>query len=57
MGVRGELPAFIGRVHPRFRTPYVSIVVNAVIALALALFGTFAGTATFSVLTRLVTFS
>ena len=57
MAARGELPAFISRVHPRFRTPYVSIIANASVALALALFGTFAGTATFSVLTRLVTFS
>ncbi len=37
MAERGALPAFFGKIHPRYRTPYVSIIVFALISLALAL--------------------
>lgn len=37
----GFLPKAVGRVHPRWRTPYVAIIVHALIGLALALSGTF----------------
>jgi amino acid transporter len=40
-GRDGFLPAALARVHPTFRTPYVAIVVQAVIVAALALFGRF----------------
>ncbi len=53
MGERGELPAVLGRIHPRFLTPHVAIVVNSIAMLALALAGTFAGAANLSVVTRL----
>ncbi len=53
MGERRELPDVLGRIHPRFRTPHVAIVVNSVAALALALPGTFAWAANLSVVTRL----
>lgn len=50
---RGDFPSIFGLVHPRFRTPYVSIFVFAVLVWLLALFGTFAGNATLSAGSRL----
>lgn len=57
MAERGELPAFLARVHPRWRTPYNAIVVNSAIALALGLASGFAQMATFSVISRLVIYA
>jgi amino acid transporter len=37
----GLLPSFLGKVHPRFRTPYIAILAHFVLAVALALTGTF----------------
>ena len=54
MAERGELPAPLARVHPRFRTPHWAIVVFAALALVLALAGSFAANATFSAIVRLV---
>ncbi len=56
MAEKRELPAWLGRVHARFRTPYVSILVFAVLSLAFAIFGTFAGNAVLSAIVRLVTY-
>jgi basic amino acid/polyamine antiporter, APA family len=53
MATRHELPAALGRIHPSFRTPYVSIVTVSLAGLALALFGTFENAANLSVVTRL----
>ena len=53
---QGDLPAFFGRVHPSFRTPYTAIVVTAAVALALALSGTFAVLATASAISRLIVY-
>ncbi len=50
---RGDFPAFFGLIHPRFRTPYVSICIFALLVWLLALFGTFAGNATLSAGSRL----
>lgn len=50
---RGDFPAIFAAVHPRFRTPYVSIVLFALVVWLLALFGTFAGNATLSAGSRL----
>src|SRR5256886_14056474 len=41
MARNGVLPARLGDVHPRFLTPVNSLVVQAVIAIALALSGTY----------------
>jgi basic amino acid/polyamine antiporter, APA family len=51
---QGDFPALFGAVHPRFRTPYVSIFVFAGLVWLLALLGTFAGNATLSAGARLV---
>lgn len=57
MAEQKDLPAWIGRVHPRFRTPHVAIVLFAVASLAFALFGTFASNAVLSAIVRLVTYA
>ena len=57
MGERGELPKALSLVHPEFRTPHVAVVANSVVALALALYGSFADAASLSVVTRLGIFA
>jgi APA family basic amino acid/polyamine antiporter len=54
MAERGELPGALASVHPRFLTPYVSIIVFSIVAGALAIFGTFEGNAILSAIVRLV---
>jgi amino acid transporter len=50
---RGDFPSFFGAVHPRFRTPYFSIFLFALLVWAFAVFGNFAGNATLSAGSRL----
>jgi len=50
---RCDFPSFFAKVHPRFHTPYVSIVVFSVLVWLFALFGSFAGNATLSAGSRL----
>lgn len=56
MAERGELPGVFARVHERFRTPHVAILTYALLALGLALFGSFAWNATLSAIVRLLTY-
>jgi amino acid transporter len=56
MAERGELPSLFARVHERFRTPHVAILTYAVLALALALYGSFTWNATLSAIVRLLTY-
>jgi amino acid transporter len=48
-----DAPAWLGRIHPRFRTPYMSILVFAFLVWGLAVIGNFQGNATLSGVTRL----
>lgn len=50
---RGDFPSVFAAVHPRFRTPYFSILAFALLVFLLALFGSFAGNATLSAGSRL----
>jgi len=50
---RGDFPAVFAAVHPRLRTPYVSIFAFAFLVWLLASFGSFAGNATLSAGARL----
>lgn len=50
----GSLPAWLGRVHERYRTPHVSIAVYCLLGLALGAAGTFVQLAVMSSLARLV---
>jgi amino acid transporter len=54
MAERGELPAVFARVHPRFRTPHVAILVYSGLALACGLSGSFASNAVLAAIVRLV---
>ena len=57
MAEGGQLPAALGRIHPRFRTPHIAIVTSVVLMLALALTGTFVYAATISVIARLLSYA
>jgi APA family basic amino acid/polyamine antiporter len=46
MGEQGDFPAFFAAVHPRFRTPYVSIVAFAVLLVIFSVAGNFQWNAT-----------
>jgi amino acid transporter len=50
---RGDFPSPFALVHSRFRTPYFSIAIFALLVWTLALFGSFAGNATLSAGSRL----
>lgn len=52
-----DFPAFLAGVHPRFRTPHVSIVVHAVLVASFALWGSFLWNAILSAVARLVTYA
>jgi basic amino acid/polyamine antiporter, APA family len=49
-------PAFLGRLHPRYRTPSAAIVLQSAIALPLAFTGSFEALATLSAVARLATY-
>jgi APA family basic amino acid/polyamine antiporter len=53
----GQLPAFFGRVHPQYRTPANAIVFTSIVAVVLALTGSFAKLAVVSALSRLVMYA
>jgi amino acid transporter len=57
MAEQGELPARLARVHPRFRTPDISIYAFSAGGLAFGLAGGFAANATASAIARLVTYA
>jgi basic amino acid/polyamine antiporter, APA family len=50
----GDFPAIFSAIHPRFRTPYVSILAFAFLSWALALLGSFTWNATLSAVARLL---
>ena len=57
MAAQGQLPVQLVRVHPRFRTPHVSILVCAAAVLLLALPGTFITALKFTVITRVIVYA
>jgi APA family basic amino acid/polyamine antiporter len=52
----GDFPQFFGAIHPRYRTPYVSIVVYAVLVFMFAALGTFQWNAELSAVSRLTVY-
>ena len=54
---QGQLPSFLARIHPRFRTPANAIVFTSTVALTLALSGSFAQIAVVSALARLLIYA
>jgi basic amino acid/polyamine antiporter, APA family len=57
MAEQNQLPSFVARVHQRFFTPYVAILISAAIMLVLTLSGTFIYALTISVIARLLAYS
>jgi len=50
----GQFPARLARVHPRYRTPHVAVIVFAIAAWAVALYGNFAVLVMVSAIARLL---
>jgi len=57
MAAQGQLPSPLARVHRRFHTPHVSIIVSAACALLLALPGTFIYALNLTVITRVIVYA
>ncbi len=53
MGEQGDFPRWFAAIHPRFHTPYVSIVVFAVLVTGFSVAGSFRWNAVLSVLARI----
>ena len=56
MAEQKQLPKFVGRIHRKFFTPYVAIVITAVFMLVLTLKSSFLAALTISVIARLITY-
>ncbi len=56
MAQQGQLPRWLAATHPRFRTPYLAILLSALILLALTWQGTFISALTISTVIRLLTY-
>ncbi len=56
LGKDALLPSVVGRVHSKFATPHVAIVIHAVFAAALALTGSFSSLVVLSVLSTLLVY-
>ncbi len=54
---QGDFPAFLGAVHPKYRTPYVSILVYAGLTFVLAMAGDFRWNALLSAVSRLAVYA
>jgi APA family basic amino acid/polyamine antiporter len=57
MAEQKQLPAFVGSIHRRFFTPYVSILITAALMLFLTLKSSFLTALTISTIARLVTYA
>lgn len=57
MAEQKQLPAFLGRVHRRFLTPYIAIAITASLMLVLTLRASFVAALTISAIARLVTYA
>lgn len=57
MAEQRELPDFIGRVHQRFKTPYVSLLITAVMMLVLTVQTDFLSALTIATITRLIVYA
>jgi len=57
MGVAKEVPAFLETTHPRFRTPYVSIILNGLIILFLTIQASFLTAVAIATITRLLVYA
>jgi basic amino acid/polyamine antiporter, APA family len=56
LGKAGDFPSFLAAIHPKYRTPYVSIVIYALLVFVFAALGTFQWNATLSAVSRLAVY-
>ena len=56
MAEQGQLPRLLAATHPRFHTPYASILVSSAVMLVLALAGSFIGALTISTIIRVLVY-
>jgi basic amino acid/polyamine antiporter, APA family len=54
---RRDFPQFFAAVHPKFRTPHISILIYTALTLALAIYGSFIWNAILSSVARLITYA
>ena len=54
---QGDFPRWFAGVHPRYKTPYVSILVSGILIWALAMLGTFTWNAKLAAISRLITYA
>ena len=54
---RGDFPQIFARIHPRFHTPHISIVLYTALLLVFTLWGNFRWNITLSAIARLFTYS
>jgi amino acid transporter len=57
MAEQKQLPTAISRVHTKFSTPYIAILITAVVMLVLTLKSSFVAALTISAIARLVTYA
>ena len=57
MGQQGDFPSFFAKVHPRFRTPYISILIYAASVFIFAVLGNFEWNAVLSAVSRLAVYA
>lgn len=57
MAEHGELPPVLAKVHPRFHTPYVAILISGALMLGLSLSATFIAALKISTVIRLITYT
>jgi amino acid transporter len=56
MAEQKQLPEFVGNIHKRFFTPYISILITAALMLVLTVNSSFVAALTISTIARLVTY-
>jgi amino acid transporter len=56
MAEQGQLPALLAQVHPRYRTPWLGLVITSGCLLLVTLLSSFASAATFTVEIRILTY-
>jgi len=52
-----QFPGFLSSIHPRFRTPYISILISACVMLAVTISGTFIYFLTLNVIIRVINYA
>jgi APA family basic amino acid/polyamine antiporter len=57
MGERSELPSLISIIHPKFKTPYISILINVAVILVLTIQSSFLSALAIATITRLIVYA